>query len=155
MKAHVARVHALGMKYLLWYAVRFVGIRSKAYDRFAGKLLGTIDELGAGVLDPRFPEVREYIVSTYEQAMRAWDLDGFKLDFIDSFAALGWGGQELAAGQDDFSVPEAVDRLLADLLPRLEAIKPDLMIAFPQSYFCPPTRQYSTLFLSPPFPIHS
>jgi alpha-galactosidase len=52
MKAHVGRVHALGMKYLLWYAVPFVGIRSKAYDRFAGKLLGTIDALGAGGTRP-------------------------------------------------------------------------------------------------------
>jgi len=146
MKAHVGRVHALGMKYLLWYAVPFVGMRSKAYDRFAGKLLGTIDALGAGVLDPRFPDVREYIVSTYEQAMRAWDLDGFKLDFIDSFAALSQGGQELVAGQDDLSVPEAVDRLLADLLARLEAIKPDVMIEFRQSYIGPRMRMYANMF---------
>src|SRR5258708_29260012 len=130
MKADVGRVHELGMKYLLWYAVPFVGIRSKAYDRFAGKLLGTIDALSAGVLDPRFPDVREHIVSTYEQAMRAWDLDGFKLDFIDSSAVPGWGGQELAAGQDDLSVTEAGDRLLTDELARLLASKPAVVIDF-------------------------
>src|SRR5260370_28172742 len=131
MKAHVGRVHELGMKYLLWYAVRFVGIRSKAYDRFAGKLLGTIDALGAGVLDPRFPDVREYIVSTYEQAMRAWDLDGFKLDFIDSFAALGWGGQELAAGEDALFVTGAGARPLGDVAAPPEANTSEASNGFP------------------------
>jgi len=69
MQAHVARVHELGMKYLLWYSVPFVGIHSKAYVWFADKLLTTIESLGAGVLDPRYPEVREYLITTYEQAL--------------------------------------------------------------------------------------
>lgn len=146
MQTHVARVHQLGLKYLLWYAVPFVGIHSKAYARFADRLLGTIDALGAGVLDPRFPEVREYIIRTYEQAMHVWDLDGFKLDFIDSFAAVERGEQELAAGQDYLSVGEAVDRLLADLFARLEAIKPEVLIEFRQSYTGPRMRKYATMF---------
>ena len=131
---------------MLWYAVPFVGIHSKAYARFADKLLETIDTFGAGVLDPRFPDVREYIISTYEQAMRAWDLDGFKLDFIDSFAAPSRVEQELSAGQDYLSVPEAVDRLLADLLARLKAIKPNVMIEFRQSYIGPRMRKYANMF---------
>jgi alpha-galactosidase len=146
MKTHVARVHELGMKYLLWYAVPFVGIHSKAYARFADKLLETLDASGAGVLDPRFPDVREYVISTYEQAMLAWDLDGFKLDFIDSFATPSQGGQELAARQDYLSVPEAVDRLLADLLTRLKAIKPDVVIEFRQPYIGPRMRKYANMF---------
>ena len=146
MKTHVARVHELGMKYLLWYAVPFVGIHSKAYARFADKLLETIDTFGAGVLDPRFPDVREYIISTYEQAMCAWDLDGFKLDFIDSFAAPSRVEQELSARQDYLSVPEAVDRLLADLLARLKAIKPNVVIEFRQSYIGPRMRKYANMF---------
>jgi alpha-galactosidase len=146
MKTHVAHVHELGMKYLLWYAVPFVGIHSKAYDRFADKLLETIDTFDAGVLDPRFPDVREYIVSTYEQAMRAWDLDGFKLDFIDSFAVPNPEEQKLAAGQDYLSVPEAVDRLLSDLLARLKAIKPHVMLEFRQPYIGPRMRKYANMF---------
>ena len=41
MAAHVARVHALGMKYLLWYSVPFMGYRSKGFPAFADKLLCT------------------------------------------------------------------------------------------------------------------
>ena len=39
-------------------------------------LLEEIERLGAGVLDPRFPEVREFLIETYESALREWDLDG-------------------------------------------------------------------------------
>jgi Melibiase len=56
MRAHVDRVHALGMKFLLWYSVPFVGRHSKAWERFSGMLLQEIERLGASVLDPRFSE---------------------------------------------------------------------------------------------------
>lgn len=29
--------------------------------------------------------MREFLISTYEKALVQWDIDGFKLDFIDSF----------------------------------------------------------------------
>ena len=38
-----------------------------------------------GTLDPRFPEVREYLVQTYERVIGEWGFDGVKLDFIDCF----------------------------------------------------------------------
>jgi alpha-galactosidase len=100
MKAHVARVHDLGMKYILWYSVPFVGKYSKAWSRFSDRLLGTIERLGAGILDPRFPEVREYIIDIYENALRNWDLDGFKLDFVDSFTLSDEKKDECIKGQD-------------------------------------------------------
>ena len=36
-------------------------------------------------LDPRYKKVREYLSNLYESAVKEWDLDGLKLDFIDSF----------------------------------------------------------------------
>ncbi|GHO51004.1 glycoside hydrolase family 36 protein [Ktedonospora formicarum] len=153
MKAHVARVHELGLKYLLWYSVPFVGVHSKAYARFQDKLLHTIERLGTGVLDPRYPEVRDYIITTYERAMRDWDLDGFKLDFVDSFAFAPSERGSFAAqvhtllpSQDYLSVPEAVDRLLTDIIARLRQLKPDVMIEFRQSYIGPLMRKYGNLF---------
>ncbi|MBV9851998.1 MAG: alpha-galactosidase [Armatimonadetes bacterium] len=146
MKAHVARVHDLGLKYLLWYSVPFVGVHSKAWGRFHDTFLTIIDMGGqVGVLDPRFPEVREYLITTYERAVRDWDLDGLKLDFVDSFhgPAPHSGG---ASRRDYASVPEAVDRLLTDVMARLRAIKPDIMIEFRQSYVGPLMRKYGNMF---------
>jgi alpha-galactosidase len=146
MSAHVGRVHALGMKYLLWYSVPFVGVRSGAWERFSDKLLGEIEPLGAGVLDPRFPEVREFLIGTYERAMREWDLDGFKLDFVDSFEPSPGRPLELGDGRDYDSVPEAVDRLLTDVIGRLREIKADAMVEFRQSYIGPLMRKYGNMF---------
>lgn len=146
MRAHVDRVHALGMEYLLWYSVPFVGRESEAYARFSDKLLGEIEGMGAGVLDPRFPEVREYLISTYETAMQEWDLDGFKLDFVDSFEPPPDHPLEYGAGRDHDSVPGAVDRLLTDVIARLRETKPDVMVEFRQSYVGPLMRKYGNMF---------
>jgi len=145
MRAHVDRVHEIGLKYMLWYSVPFVGKKSDAWHRFEHKMLTVFDNLGAGVLDPRYPEVREYIIGLYEKAFVEWDLDGLKLDFVDSFYAT----EETKGKQDpemDFSsVPEAVDRLLSDVMARLQAIKPDVMIEFRQNYVGPLMKKYGNL----------
>ncbi|GLV54783.1 hypothetical protein KDH_16300 [Dictyobacter sp. S3.2.2.5] len=155
MKAHVARVHELGMKYVLWYSVPFVGQHSKAWSRFNNRMLHTIERLGAGVLDPRYPEVREYLIQLYEKALVEWDLDGFKLDFVDAFRAEPRFPQPPLAstspatpeeGRDEQSIDKAVDRLLTDVMVRLRAIKPDILIEFRQSYVGPLMRKYGNMF---------
>ena len=60
MKAHVDNVHKAGLKYILWFSIPFVGYKSKAWERFKDKIIYKIDRLSAGVLDPRYPDVREY-----------------------------------------------------------------------------------------------
>ncbi|OKP94971.1 glycoside hydrolase family 36 protein [Paenibacillus sp. P46E] len=145
LKSHVTRIHELGMKFMLWYAVPFIGKHSQAWARFRDKLLYVSDELGAGVADPRYPEVREYLTAIYEQAVLEWDLDGFKLDFVDSFYAKG--DIDLPAdGQDTGSVPEAVDKLLSGIISRLRQLKPDILIEFRQNYIGPLMRKYGNMF---------
>ena len=100
------------------------------------------------MLDPRFPEVREFLISTYEKALVQWDIDGFKLDFIDSFR---FDGEDPAvredyAGRDLRSLPEAVNLLLSETRSRLERIKPGILIEFRQSYIGPAIRKYGNLF---------
>ena len=142
MAAHVARVHKLGMKYMVWYSVPFVGFKSANHGRFKGKYLRDDTRLGASVLDPRFPEVREFLIGTYEKALREWDLDGFKLDFIGSFT----GSEEVRGGGRDIdTVPEATDRLMKDVYARLNAIKPGILIEFRQGYIGPAIRQYGNM----------
>lgn len=147
MAAHVKRVQDMGMKYMLWYSVPFVGRYSDAYKQFEGKFL-YMRYRDVGVLDPRFPEVREYICATYEKALKEWNLDGFKLDFIDSFRIKGTDPAiaQNYAGRDIKSVPEAVDRLMKDILSHLQAIKPDILIEFRQNYIGPAIRQYGNMF---------
>lgn len=146
MAGHVRRVHALGMKYLLWYSVPFIGFRSQAYARFAGRYLREDRHMGAAVLDPRYPEVREFLVSLYERHLREWDLDGFKLDFVDTFSRPDDKPATAVDGRDYADVDEAVVRLLTDVMTRLRLIKPDILIEFRQAYVGPVMRTFGNLF---------
>ena len=141
MKAHVAKVHEAGLKYMLWLAVPFMGNEAQNYNRFKKMFLSD------SVLDPRFPEVREYLLKTYERAVGEWGFDGLKLDFIDCFAlpAQDPAVKNNYAGRDYRSLPQAVDRLMKDVLQRLKKINPDVMIEFRQRYMGPAIRQYGNM----------
>lgn len=148
MASHVRRVQEKGFKYMVWYAVPFIGIKSRNYERFTGKYLYVSDRLKVGILDPRFPEVREFIIGTYEKALREWNLDGFKLDFIDRFVLPGEDPAiaENYAGRDIKSITEAEDVLMKSVFSRLKAIKPDILIEFRQKYIGQAIRSYGNLF---------
>jgi alpha-galactosidase len=146
MKGFVDRVHQLGMKFILWYSLPFIGEKSKNYDRFKGKYLRYWDGQGAYVLDPRYPEVREFIIKVYETALKEWKLDGFKLDFIGFFAAQEDTVMTAEEGRDFASVNKAVDRLMTDIMKRLRSMKPDIMIEFRQRYIGPLMRKYGNMF---------
>ena len=145
MKVFVDQVHEIGMKFILWYSVPFVGRFSKAYERFADMLLGsTMSNKNWASLDPRFPEVREYLIDIYRRAAIEWGLDGVKLDFIDSFRLL----PETPAFDerwDTRSLEEGVDRLLAGITEALKAVNPDILIEFRQSYYGPNIRKYGNM----------
>lgn len=148
MASHVAAVHKLGMKYMIWYSVPYVGFNSEAYAKFEGKYLYNEHGMGCSVLDPRFPEVREHLVNLYINALKDWNLDGFKLDFIDSFGLRGEDPavKENYAGRDIMNVNEAVNVLMKEVSSALKAIKPDILLEFRQQYIGPAIRQYGNMF---------
>ena len=144
MKTHVENVHKAGLKYILWFSIPFVGYKSKAWERFKNKIIYKIDRLNAGVLDPRYPDVREYLINIYENALRDYNLDGFKLDFIDRFTIID--ENKITDEMDYVCVQEAADRLMTDVKKRLTAIKEDVLIEFRQSYIGPDMRKYANMF---------
>lgn len=142
MKAFVDGVHETGMKFILWFSVPFVGIHSKAYRRFQDKMLSGDGRIF--VLDPRYPEVRDYLITIYRNAATEWGLDGFKLDFIDSFHQ----SEEVKDGMDYVSVYDAVDRLMKDVRKTLTQINPEVLIEFRQSYIGPLMRTFGNMLRS-------
>lgn len=109
MAAHVERVHQMGMKYLIWFSVPFVGTKSPVWPRFSEKLLSFDEGRSTGVLDPRYPEVRQYLKDTYISRVKEWNIDGLKLDFIDDFHVRP-ESVDPKDGMDFQCVQEAVDR---------------------------------------------
>lgn len=146
MKKHVEKIHQLGLKYILWYSLPFVGVHSKAWQRFKDKLLFYAESRGAGVLDPRYPEVREYLIETYKKAVKNWELDGLKLDFIDQFAQERESDLKVEAGMDIESLDQAVDSLMFNIRKELQQLNPEIMIEFRQKYIGPYMRKYGNIF---------
>ena len=147
MARHVKDVHAAGMKYVMWYALPQVGVKSKNYARFKGKYL--ITSSTHAILDPRYPDVREFMAEFCEKAMREWDVDGFKLDFIDTIRIWDCNG-DLAAkngfkGCDTRSLMKAIGLFLKDVQQRLRGMKRDALVEFRQPYDGQAIRQYCNM----------
>ena len=140
---HVRRVHKLGLKYIMWFSVPYLGFKSKNWERFKDKILYRSEQNGAAVLDPRYPDVREFLISVYENAVSNWEIDGLKLDFIDSFE--NKDGVPAKDGMDIPVLPTAADRLMTDISTRLCGLKNDILIEFRQNYVGPNMRKYGNM----------
>ena len=145
MAKFVSDMQEIGMKVGLWFSVPFCGKKSKAYQRFKGKFL-TEDHRWAPVFDPRYPDVRQYLIDTYVHALTTYNLDAFKLDFIDDFKVYESTVLTKADGRDYASVNAGVDRLMTDVMNALRAIKSDIAIEFRQKYIGPAMRKFGNMF---------
>ena len=139
----IAEIQKIGLKVGLWYSVPFCGVKSEAYKNFKGKFL-TENHRWAPVFDPRYPEVRQYLVKTYVNAVKDLGLDGLKLDFIDDFknypeTDFDWDGKDM------LSINGAVDLLLSEIMDELKKINPDIFIEFRQKYTGPAIRKYGNM----------
>lgn len=141
----VKELHQVNMKVGLWFSVPFCGIKSAAYQTFKGKFL-TEDHIWAPIFDPRYPEVREHLINIYANALMTYDLDAFKLDFIDEFRAYPDTVLTDENGRDYANINEAVDRLMSDVMAKLKEIKDDIAIEFRQKYIGPGMRKYGNMF---------
>ncbi len=137
----VRKTHELGFKTMLWFPVPFVGYNTQAYQTFKDFILYEPGGFGAGVLDVRYAHVRRHIIEIFAHFIRTYDLDGLKLDFIDSFAY----HPSMPPANERMDVPclsQAVIALLDEMDEALRAIKPDLLIEFRQNYVGPAVTRY-------------
>lgn len=139
-------LHKIGMRVMFWYSVPFIGERSANFTQFQDMLIDPQAQREWHVLDPRYPQVREFIIGLYEKALTEWGLDGFKLDFVDEFVVTGFNGRETDVRRDYQSFEEAADRLMTDCISRLKQLKPDILLEFRQTYNGPRMRTYGNIF---------
>jgi alpha-galactosidase len=137
MRRLVDNLHGLGMRAMLWYSVSFLGDFAQKTQKLKDKTLYHNDGSSCYVLDPRFAEVRRHIVESCIQAIKEWDFDGLKLDFIDAFVLKN---TNVPIGADCVSLEEGIRKLLRELSTALGAIKPNVLIEFRQGYVGPAMR---------------
>lgn len=143
-KAFTDKVHRLGMKLMVWFTVPFIGIDSPMVSRFEGKYLSYSEFNKCYTLDPRFPEVRSFLVQTYMDFLRNYDIDGFKLDFIDCFQP-GALTRDFCPEMDFPTVGEAVRKLLEDITTALAQVKNDLLYEYRQNYIGPAINKFGNM----------
>ncbi|MFA6815662.1 MAG: glycoside hydrolase family 36 protein [Lentisphaeria bacterium] len=161
MAKHVARIKAMGVKYILWIALPFIGEKSAAYSLFKNKMLFYASGIKSWIIDPRFPEIRKMIIKKFCALATDLQLDGFKIDFLDRFAlpkdAIDPAIKESFAGRDIKNIPEAVNKLLTDLTVQLHqsnctlhgnfrAKQSDFLIEYRQDYIGPEMRRLANIF---------
>lgn len=143
-KGAIAQMHDMGLKALLWVGIPYVGEESELWNRFKDKTLQYSDWARASILDPRYPEVRKYIIDALIRIMTDYKLDGFKLDFIDLFYEVE--GNTINDEMDFLSVQDAVDCLMSTIKDELSKINPEVLIEFRQKYIGPNMRKYGNMF---------
>lgn len=145
--AHIAMARAKGLRVVMWFGIPFAGFDTRAHRRFKGKFLDDDNDMGSAVLDPRFPEVRAYLVDALVRAVGEWKVDGVKLDFLNTFFA--WkkdpAEKDGFAGRDFRSVGEATLALLDESVRRMRSIRPDLLVEIRPSYQGPEMQRFGNM----------
>lgn len=146
MRGLVESLHSQNMKVMLWIATPFIGIESKYYSFFNGRFLGKNRDDGTVlVADPRYADIRKWYVDLLTDRMTRWNLDGFKLDFIDNFTLT----KESNTDYENMDYPllgEAVTALLCEITSALRKINPDVLIEYRQKYIGPSMQKSGNLF---------
>ncbi len=148
--AHVKGVQDLGFHYVLWVSPFMVGEKSQAAKRLAPLLTTGQERLHFNNLAPWRHETQVIIGDLLERLVRDYDLDGLKIDFIDSISVHD-GHQDGAARA---TIGESIFTTLKAATDRLLALKPDLLIEFRNSYANLASRSYANIYRSSDVPIN-
>ena len=128
MKLFKQKLQEMNLPLYLWYSIPFMGGNPVVLKKFEGKYIRYRAPRQMYVLDPRYPEVRKYLVSTYANFLSEWKFDGYWFDFLKGFYPKEGALIEQDAGRDFVSIELAVDTLYADMEARLKTIKPDIFM---------------------------
>lgn len=118
----------MGLPLYLWYSIPFMGGNPVILKKFEGKYIRYRAPRQMYVLDPRYPEVRKHLVSTYANFLQEWQFDGYWFDFLKEFYPKEGAIIEQDKGRDFVSIQMAVDTLYSEMEKRLKTIKPNIFL---------------------------
>ena len=118
----------MGLPLYLWYSIPFIGGNPVILKKFEGKYIRYRAPRQMYVLDPRYSDVRKYLVSTYANFLSTWNFDGYWFDFLKGFYPKEGAVIDQDKGRDFVSIDLAVDTLYSDMKARFNAIKPNFFM---------------------------
>ena len=135
-KSHVARVQAMGLRYLLWTAPLLAGNGSNLYGLLKAKnaILRESDD-GSTVADPADSLISDYVVRRIWDIVEKYGLDGLKIDFLDFV-------------RPSLNIPRGREslKIIRNLVGEVRRNRPDALIEFRQRYTTPAMLPYATNF---------
>ena len=132
IRRFVEKVHALGMKAVLWIAPFTAGFESRAARLYQNRILRTMSSYY--VLDPRYPEIRADVCRDVCRIIEDYGFDGLKIDFL--YAMSGDVG-EPDDNRDFDSVNAALQCFLENMKRRLDESNPEVLIEYAESHAGP------------------
>lgn len=118
----------MNMPLYLWYSIPFIGGNPVVLKKFDGKYIRYRAPRQMYVLDPRYADVRNYLVSTYSNFLKQWQFDGYWFDFLKGFYPKEGAVIDQDKGRDFMSIDLAVDSLYSEMKKRLNALKPNIFM---------------------------
>lgn len=112
----------------LWYSLPFVGGNPVILKKFEGKYIRYRAPRQMYVLDPRYADVRKYLIKTYIDFLEQWKFDGYWFDFLKGFYPSEGQVIDDDLGRDFVSINLAVDTLYSEMAERLKSIRPDIFL---------------------------
>lgn len=144
-RATVDRVHARGLRVVLWYFSMSMDERAAAFDKWKRYRL-TVGGTPRNVLCVRCPEVREWMAANAASLMKMYNLDGLKLDFLDPNV----GGPLVNCTGDHSHDIEFVSDAIRDVARRMadaiRSVKADAIIEYRLNYANVANRQWGNCY---------
>ncbi|MBO5308535.1 MAG: alpha-galactosidase [Lentisphaeria bacterium] len=147
MRSLVDACHKRGIKVMLWVALPYIGAdHAELFEKFSKMSLRKTPKLL--IVDPRYPEVRQYLAERCASLVREYRLDGLKLDFIDTLFSTdeAFENERIQDGRDTVSLMDGVKKMLDEVCGGLQKLNPEIMIEFRQLYTGPGMRHYANIF---------
>lgn len=112
------------MKIALWYTKPFLGAHNFVVKKFKGKYLQYVTS-SQPILDIRYPDVRKYLSSVYNDVVTDWGIDGIWFNFLNGYYPDENVIMTDDVGRDFVSVRKSLDSL------RL-LMKSDMLVSNPE-----------------------
>lgn len=152
-RAFADAIHELGLKLVMWFATPFVTEGSQTWKKVGDLCFDSQGDWHC--LDFRYPAAREHIAELLADRFKSWNLDGLKIDFIDSLPKEGLDPRPNDARRDTQSRSEGTVRMLDTLFTKLTEVRPDPLLEFRQGYIGPVMRKYASAFRAFDCPLDS
>jgi len=147
LRGLVERLHAMGLKVLLWYAPLSISPESNACGELKGLLVGDRREAfltpnGFHNLCPQNPDARAHVAEQIRRMVREHDVDGFKTDLYN---CLPTKPCTAAHEHDCESAIEGMRRVLRVVWETLQVERPGGLLELKQNYGNAVCAQFGTM----------